>query len=62
MESTIEAGQTWRMRNKQTVTIDEVLADNGLTPVRVGEQYWQPNGRYWSNERAHSKDLIEQVK
>lgn len=62
MESTIRAGQTWRMRNKQTVTIDEVHADNGLTPVRSGEQYWQTNGRYWSSDRKHSKDLIEQVK
>ncbi len=62
MELTIKAGQTWRMRNKQTVTIDEVLADNGLTPVKSGDQYWQPNGRYWSDGIQHPKDLIEQVK
>ncbi|MET7253611.1 hypothetical protein [Dyadobacter fermentans] len=62
MDSTIEAGQTWRMRNGKPKFIDELMRDNRPTPVRSGEEYWQTNGRYWSNEQQHSKDLIEQVK
>ncbi|WP_031527031.1 hypothetical protein [Dyadobacter crusticola] len=63
MENTeqIAAGQVWQQRNKETVTIDEVLEENGSTPVRVGERYWQLNGRYWDDKTEHSRDLVKRI-
>ncbi|MGN7887429.1 hypothetical protein [Dyadobacter sp. 22481] len=57
----IKAGQVWEARNKTTHKIDEVMQENGSTPVRSQDQYWQLNGRYWSDAYQHQKDLILRI-
>ncbi|MCE6987468.1 hypothetical protein [Dyadobacter sp. CY323] len=63
MEATeqIAAGQVWQQRNLQNVTIDEILEDNGSTPVKSGIEFWQLNGRFWDDNTNHSKDLIKRI-
>ena len=58
----IEVGQTWEQRNGKLIVIDEILKNNGLTPVRSGNEFWMPNGRYWDNTVVHTKDLIKLIK
>ncbi|WP_019942589.1 hypothetical protein [Dyadobacter beijingensis] len=57
----IKAGHVWEARNKTVHKIDEVMQRNGSTPVRSEGQYWQLNGRYWSDAYEHQKDLIRRI-
>lgn len=57
----IEAGQTWKQRNGDLVTVEKVNPDNGIFSVEIGARTWQNNGRFWSDEFNHSRDLIEKI-
>lgn len=62
----IKPGQIWETRSGpgrvgQRVKIDAVLPNHGNTPVKSENSYWQTNGRYWSDEHEHSKDLIKLI-
>ena len=58
----IEAGQKWLTRGGKIVPITEILKNNGAFSVRSDELYWMANGKYWSDDMEHSKDLIELIK
>lgn len=51
-------GETWITRAGSKVKIDQIDEANGEFPLRFADQSWMRNGRYWSNEFPHSKDLI----
>lgn len=57
-----KAGETWRTRNGELVTIEKIDPENGDYPIRVGSGSWMASGRYWAEGYEHSKDLIEKVK
>lgn len=58
---TIKAGQTWIMRNGQTITIDTIVPEDPH-PLKHGKQMaWQANGRYWDDEFDSKMDLIRIV-
>lgn len=59
--SKIEAGQKWLTRGGMVVPITEILTNNGAFSVRSKEMFWMANGRYWSDDLEHSKDLIELI-
>lgn len=61
MNTDIKAGQIWETRSGQQIKIDAVLSNYGSTPVKSENSYWQTNGRYWSDQYQHSKDLIKQI-
>ena len=55
----IKAGQTWLIRKGKTIVIDEILTNNGDFSVKAGDTFWMRNGKFWSEEFEHSKDLIK---
>ena len=57
----IIAGQTWRQRDGKLVVIERILNNNGSTPIKAGDDYWMENGRYWSDDVDHKKDLIKLI-
>lgn len=57
-----KAGQTWRMRNGETIVIEKIDPDNGDFPILVDKSSWMASGRYWAEGYEHSKDLVEKVK
>jgi len=58
----IEAGQKWLTRGGMIMPITEILTDNGAFSVRSNDMFWMENGKYWSDDLEHSKDLITQIK
>ena len=57
----IEAGQTWLTRGGMIIPITAIVKENGSFPVKSKEMYWMANGKYWSDDLEHSKDLVELI-
>lgn len=58
MEKKFEAGQVWLARGGAKFPITEIVEGNGSFPVKSGDMFWMANGKYWSDDLEHSKDLI----
>lgn len=58
---TIKVGQVWLRRDGLIVPIDAISPDDAH-PIKHGKMLcWQANGRYWSDEFDHSKDIIKRI-
>lgn len=62
MDKEIKAGQAWLTRGGMVIPKTEIVKENGAFPVKYKEMYWMKNGKYWSDDLEHSKDLITILK
>ena len=60
MLAEIKLGQTWKLRNGDTVVITSLVPIDEM-PVKAGELCWQSNGRYWDDDFEHKLDLITKI-